>query len=237
ARVLAGLGFAAVATTSSGFAATSGRGDGEVSRGEAVAHGAALAAAVAIPVSADLEDGFGTGPDDVAETVRAADEAGLAGCSIEDYTRDPDHPAYDPGHARDRVAAAAEAAGGGIVLTARADSHLYGDADLAETIARLQAFQEAGADVLYAPGLRSIEDIRTVCAEVDRPVNVLLLPGGPSTEEIAEAGAARISVGGAFAWVAYTGLAEAAQDLLDGRASYFDKVARGREAFVAGGPA
>jgi 2-methylisocitrate lyase-like PEP mutase family enzyme len=235
ARVLAGMGFGAVATTSGGFAATLGRNDGEVSREEAVAHGGALAAAVAIPVSADLENGFGDTAEDAAATVRAAREAGLAGCSIEDYTRDPAAPVYDLGLARDRVAAAAEAAGDHLVLTARADGHLHGHTDLAATIERLQAFQDAGAHVLYAPGLRDLAEVRTLCAEVDRPVNALLLPGGPSPAELAEAGAARISVGGAWTWVAYAGLVDAAQDLLGGGASYFSRIAPARDAFDRGG--
>lgn len=235
ARVLAGMGFAAVATTSGGFAATLGRNDGEVSREEAVAHGGALAAALSISVSADLENGFGDSPEDAAATVKAAREAGLAGCSIEDYTRDPADPAYDLALATDRVAAAAGAAGDeGFVLTARADGHLHGHTDLKATIHRLQAFQEAGAHVLYAPGLRELEEIRTLCAEVDRPVNALLLPGGPSPQELAEAGAARISVGGAWTWVAYSGLVDAAQDLLAGKATYFPRIAPAREAYERG---
>ena len=242
ARVLAGAGFRAIATTSGGFAATLGRSDGEVTRDEAVGHGGALAAAVDVPVSADLEDGFGAGPDDVAATVTAARATGLAGCSIEDYTRDDANPMYDLDLARERVAAAVQAAGEpatgeGLVITARADGHLHGHQDLAATIARLQAFQEAGAHVLYAPGLTDLDDIRAVCGAVDRPVNVLLLPGGPTPAEVADAGAARISVGGAWTWVAYSGLVDAAQDLLAGRASYFDRIAPGRDAYAKGGRA
>jgi 2-methylisocitrate lyase-like PEP mutase family enzyme len=240
ARVRAGAGFRAIATTSGGFAATLGRSDGEVSRDEAVGHGAALAAAVEVPVSADLEDGFGAGPDEVAATVAAARATGLAGCSIEDYTRDDANPVHDLGLSRERIAAAVEAAGtpttgDGLVITARADGHLHGRTDLDETIARLQAFQEAGAHVLYAPGLTDLDDIKAVCGAVDRPVNVLLLPGGPTPAEIADAGAARISVGGAWTWVAYGGLVDAARDLLAGDASYFDRIGPAHEAYTKGG--
>jgi len=155
ARLLAHLGFAALATTSSGHAGTLGRLDGGVTRDEAIAHAAAIVAAVEVPVSADLENGFADDPAAVAETVTAAVAVGLAGCSIEDFTRRGDEPIYPLGLAVDRVAAAAHAAraGTGLVLTARAENHLRGRADLADTIARLQAYQQAGADVLYAPGL------------------------------------------------------------------------------------
>jgi 2-methylisocitrate lyase-like PEP mutase family enzyme len=216
ARLLASLGYEALATTSSGHAMTLGRLDGQVDRDEALAHAAVIVAATDLPVSADLEHGFADDPDGVATTVRLAAVTGLAGCSIEDSTGRPDDPIYDLQHATDRVGAAAEAAhgdGAGIVLTARAENHLHGRPDLADTIARLQAFQEAGADVLYAPGLRSLDDIRTVVAAVDRPVNVLALPGGPTVGELAEAGVHRISVGGGFAYVAMGALVEAAQEL------------------------
>lgn len=208
-----------------------------MTRPEAVAHAATLAAGVAIPVSADLEDGFGDAPGEVAATVRAARQSGLAGCSIEDYTRDPEDPIYDLGLARERIAAAVEESGGPdqMVLTARADGHLHGIADLRATIARLQAFQDAGADVLYAPGVRKLDEVRAICGEVDRPVNVLLLPDGPSPAELAEAGAARMSVGAAWTWVAYTALLDVAQDLLDGRADYFGKVEPSRKSFMRGG--
>ncbi len=226
ARILADLGFAAVATTSSGFAATLGRLDGEVTGAEALAHAAALAAAVDVPVSADLEHGYGDAPEDVAATVAGAREAGLAGCSIEDHTGDADDPIYDAGEAFDRMVAAVEASHD-LVLTARAENYLHGRPDLADTIMRLQGFQEAGADVLYAPGLTSLEEIRTVCAEVDRPVNVLLRPGGPSPSALAGVGVARISVGGSFAWVAYTGLVEAGQELLAGDTGFLERTGPG----------
>lgn len=214
ARALAQLGFEALATTSSGFAATLGRSDGNVTRDEALGHARAIVAATELPVSADLENGFADDPDGVAETVRQAQLAGLAGCSIEDFTGDDDDPIYDLSAAADRVAAAV-AAGDGIVLTARAENLLHGRHDLADTITRLQRFQEAGADVLYAPGLTSATDIRSVVTSVDRPVNVLALPSAPTVSELAELGVARISVGGAFAFAALGALAEAGRELLE----------------------
>lgn len=233
ARLLASLGFAALATTSSGHAATLGRLDHEISRDEALEHAAALVAASPVPVSADLEHGFADDPAGVAETVRRAALTGLAGCSIEDSTGRADDPIYEHGLAVERVTAAVEAAHGpaGLVLTARAENHLHGRNDLPDTIARLQAFQEAGADVLYAPGLVAIDDIRTVVAAVDRPVNVLALPGGPTVAELTEAGVARISVGGAFAWVALGGVVEAARELLEqGTFGYWERAGIGRQA-------
>jgi 2-methylisocitrate lyase-like PEP mutase family enzyme len=215
ARLLESLGFAALATTSSGFAATLGRPDMSVTRDEALAHGAAVAAAVSVPVSADLENGFADDPAGVAQTVRGAIAAGLAGCSIEDSTGRAGDPIYDQALAIDRVAAAAEAAAGTLVLTARCENFLWGRPDLAATIARLQAYQEAGADVLYAPGLSSLAGIREVVRSVDRPVNVLALANAPTVAELAEAGVARISVGGAFAFAALGAVVEAATELRD----------------------
>ncbi|HVM40804.1 MAG TPA: isocitrate lyase/phosphoenolpyruvate mutase family protein, partial [Acidimicrobiia bacterium] len=182
ARLLEALGFKAIATTSGGLAATLGRLDGSVTREEALAHGALLAAAVTIPVAADTENGFADDPAGVAETVRLAAATGLAGCSIEDFTGDEADPLYDLALAKERVAAAAEAARAGehhVVLTARAEGLLHERRDLDDTIARLQAYQEAGADVLFAPGLRELDDIRAVVSSVDRPVSVLALPGCP----------------------------------------------------------
>lgn len=228
ARLLEALGFAAVATTSSGFAATLGRPDGAVTRDEALAHADAMAGAVAVPVSADLENGFADAPDDVARTVAAAREAGLAGCSVEDFTGRDDDPAYDRALAVERVAAAAEASGD-LVLTARCENHLRGRDDLADTIARLQAFQEAGADVLFAPGLRDVADVATLCREVDLPVNALLMAGGPTPAELAEAGVARISVGGTFAWNSLSGLVDAARELLAGGTGFLDRTGPARE--------
>jgi 2-methylisocitrate lyase-like PEP mutase family enzyme len=215
ARILESIGFEALATTSSGFAATLGRLDGRVTRDEAIAHGAALSDAVDIPVSADLENGFGDDPDGVAETVRLAVAAGLSGCSVEDYSGTE---LYDMGLARARVAAAADAAHAGdvpFVLTARAENHVRGRADLDDTIRRLQSYQEAGADVLFAPGVWEADDIRHVVTSVDRPVNVLAGPNTPPVAELASIGVKRVSVGGAFTYVALQALADAGRELLE----------------------
>jgi 2-methylisocitrate lyase-like PEP mutase family enzyme len=234
ARLLASLGFQALATTSSGFAATLGRDDGSVTREEALVHAAVIVAATDLPVSADLEKAFADSPDGVAETIRLAFEVGLAGASVEDFTGREDDPIYDLRLAADRVAAAAEAAHERpehLVLTARAENYLHGRPDLADTIARLQAYQEAGADVLYAPGLRSIEDISQVIREVDRPVNVLATDGAPTVPELAKAGVSRISVGGAFAFAALGALVSAAAELRDqGTYGYLAGSAVGRQA-------
>ena len=215
ARILAALGFRALATTSSGYAATLGRPDMSVSRDEALAHGAAVAAAVDVPVSADLENCFADDPAGVAETVRRAADAGLAGCSIEDATGRADDPIYAADLAADRVGAAVVAAPPGFVVTARAENFLHDRPDLHDTVERLLSFQAAGAHVLYAPGLTTVEEIRTVVTEVDRPVNVLALPGAPSVRHLADLGVARISVGGAFAFAAYRALVAAGRELLE----------------------
>lgn len=240
AKILASLGFQALATTSSGFAMTLGRLDGSVSRDEALAHAAAIVAATELPVSADLENCFAADPGGVARTVTLAAETGLAGCSIEDFTGDDDEPVYDIGLATERVAAAAESAHAGpagaagqarLVLTARAENYLHGRQDLADTIARLQAYQEAGADVLYAPGLNRLADIRQVVRAVDRPVNVLAFSGAPPVSELAEAGVSRVSVGGAFAYAALGALVDAATELRDkGTYGYLRSAAIGRTA-------
>jgi 2-methylisocitrate lyase-like PEP mutase family enzyme len=231
ARVLADLGFRALATTSSGMAATLGRFDGAVSRDEALASARAIVAAVDVPVSADLENGFADDPEGVAETVRLARAAGLAGCSIEDSTGRPDDPIYDAGLATERVAAAVEAAAEEFVITARAENLLWGRDDLPDTIARLQRFQEAGAHVLFAPGLGPAQQIRAVVGAVDRPVNVLARPGVPPVAELAELGVARVSVGGAFAFAALGALVEAGRELLDtGTYGYLARTRTGRTA-------
>jgi 2-methylisocitrate lyase-like PEP mutase family enzyme len=233
ARLLASLGFAALATTSGGFAATLGRLDGAVTRGEALGHAAAIAAATPLPVSADLENGFADEPAGVAETITLAAAAGLAGCSVEDFTRRPGEPIYDLGLARERVAAAAaaaQAAPGPLVLTARAENYLHGRPDLADTILRLQAYQEAGADVLYAPGLTSLADIQAVVSAVDRPVNVLALRGTPSVPQLTAAGVRRISVGSAFSNAALGAVVSAARELREqGTYGFLDQAAIGRE--------
>jgi 2-methylisocitrate lyase-like PEP mutase family enzyme len=229
AKILASLGFAALATTSSGFAATLGRLDGSVTLDEALLHAEAIVAATDLPVSADLENCYADSPDGVAHTVRLAAETGLAGCSIEDFSGSL---LYSRAEAVDRVAAAAASAReGGLVLTARAENYLRGNPDLADTIARLQAYQEAGADVLYAPGLTRIEDIKALLSEVDRPVNVLAMPGVPPVAELAEAGVSRVSVGGAFAFTALSALVAAADELRDqGTYGFFAATAAGRKA-------
>lgn len=230
AKLLASLGFEALATTSSGSAATLGRLDGGVTRAEALASAAAIVAATELPVSADLEDGFAGDPDGVAETIRLAIAAGLAGASIEDYGG-RDGAIYNLEAAAERVAAAAEVAHGGssrLVLTARAENHLRGVDDLSDTIARLQAYQEAGADVLYAPGLSRLEDIRRVVSSVDLPVNVLAFSGVASVADLATAGVRRISVGGAFAFAALGATVEAARELLEeGTYGYLERAAVG----------
>ncbi len=233
ARILAHLGFRALATTSSGYAATLGRPDGTVTRAQALRHAADIVAATALPVSADLEHGYAVEPAAVADLIREAAGTGLAGCSIEDATGDPAAPIFPASLAAQRIAAAAEAAHTGprrLVLTARAENHLYGVEDLGDTIARLQAYQAAGADVLYAPGLRRPADIRAVLSNVDSPVNVLVLPGGPTVAELAELGVARISVGGSFAFAALGALVSAARELLDaGTHGYLAQARSGRE--------
>lgn len=234
ARLLASLGFQALATTSSGFAASLGRNDGAVTMDEALVHAAVIVAATDLPTSADLENAYADAPAGVAETIRLAVEVGLAGCSVEDFTGRDDDPIYGLAAAAERITAAAEAAHSGpvpFVLTGRAENYLHGRPDLADTIARLQAYQEAGADVLYAPGLTDIADIRRVVREVDRPVNVLALAGAPAVAELAEAGVSRISVGGSFAYAAIGGLVAAATELRDkGTYGYLAASAAGRQA-------
>ena len=233
AKLLASLGFKALATTSGGAAATLGRLDGSMARDEAIVSAAAIVEATGLPVSADLENGFADDAAGVAETMRMAIDVGLAGASVEDYTRSEER-LYDIGVASERVAAAAEAAHSGpsqLVLTARAENHLYGVTDLADTIARLQAYQEAGADVLYAPGLSRLEDIEQIVSSVDRPVNVLGRPGAPSVAELAAVGVRRVSVGGAFAYAALGAVVEAARELLDeGTYGYFERAGIGLQA-------
>jgi 2-methylisocitrate lyase-like PEP mutase family enzyme len=215
ARELEALGFRALATTSSGFALTLGRRDGEVTLDEVAEHVRSLASATSLPLSVDLENGYGERPDDAAAAIVRAAEAGAVGGSIEDW--DPEGGIYSLEHAAERVRAAAEAAAGlgfPFVLTARAENHIRGNPDLGDTIARLRAYEEAGADVLYAPGLRTTEEIRAVCDAVSSPVNVLTHPK-LTTGAIAAAGAQRISLGGSLAFLAYGAMAAAAQSLLD----------------------
>ncbi|MDQ3756719.1 MAG: isocitrate lyase/phosphoenolpyruvate mutase family protein [Actinomycetota bacterium] len=228
AKVLAAMGFEALATTSGGFAATLGRLDGSVRRDEAVAHAAAIVAAVDVPVSADFENCFGHEPAGVAETVELGIEAGLAGCSVEDWSGTD---IYGIDHAAERVAAAADVAHGGrikLVLTGRAENFIHGRQDLDDTITRLQRYQEAGADVLFAPGVIDADDLRRLVSEVDRPVNVVARPGCPTVPELADLGVRRVSVGGWFAFTALGSLVEAATELRDhGTFGYLDKAAIG----------
>jgi 2-methylisocitrate lyase-like PEP mutase family enzyme len=237
ARLLAHLGFSALATTSSGFAGTLGRLDGQVTRDEALAHAAALVAAVDVPLSADLENCYAHDPAGVAETAAGALDAGLAGFSVEDYAGGPgertdERGIYERALAVERVAAAVEVAHAGpvhAVVTARAENHIRGVGDMDDTIARLQAYQEVGADVLFAPGLSTADDLRRLVSSVDRPVNVLALPATPPVAELAELGVGRVSVGGGFARLALTAVIDAGRELLDqGTYGYWDRVIAGR---------
>jgi 2-methylisocitrate lyase-like PEP mutase family enzyme len=215
ARVLEALGFKALATTSSGFAFTLGRLDGGVTLDELADHIRVLDQATGLPVSADLENGFGPRPEDAALAITRAAEAGAVGGSIEDY--DPAGEIDPLDHATERVAAAAEAARTldfPFTFTARAENHVRGNPDLDDTIARLQAYERVGADVLYAPGLGNADEIRSVTEATSRPLNVLARPG-LSMREIVEAGAQRISIGGALAWVAVGAFAVAAEEIRD----------------------
>jgi len=228
ATVFAAMDFEALATTSGGFAATLGRLDGSVTRDEAVAHAAAVVAAVDLPVSADFENCFSHEPAGVAETVELGVGAGLAGCSVEDWDGEA---IYDIGLATERVAAAAEAAHRGpvhLVLTGRAENHIHGRDDLTDTIARLQRYQEAGADVLFAPGVTAPADLRRLLAEVDRPVSVVARPGCPPVAELAALGVRRVSVGSWFALAALGAGVEAAAEFRDrGTFGYLDRAAVG----------
>jgi 2-methylisocitrate lyase-like PEP mutase family enzyme len=215
ARVLAGLGFKALATTSSGFAFTLGRQDGNVALDEVVEHAAALDRATELPVSVDLENGYGADPENAALAITRVAQAGAVGGSIEDY--DPSGRIYELDHAVERIGAAVEAAravGFPFTLTARAENHLRGNLDLDDTIARLQAFEAAGADVLYAPGLQTPEEIRAICEAVSKPVNVLARPR-LSMADMVEAGAQRVSVGGSLTWTAVDAFAAAATAIRD----------------------
>lgn len=221
ARLLASLGFSALATTSSGHAAALGRVDQQVTRPELLAHCAELAQAVDLPINVDAERCFADDPAGVAETVHLIAETGVAGCSIEDY--DPGRGSIDPlDEAAERVAAAAEASRAhGMVLTARAENHFYGINDLDDTIARLRTYRAAGADVAYAPWLVDIADITQVVRGVSAPVNVLVTPNGPSIPELRSAGVRRVSTGGILSKIAYGALVATARDLLrDDTTSY-----------------
>lgn len=218
ARLLAYLGFEALATTSAGFAFSVGQRDNTIDRDRMIRHVADIVSATDLPVSADLENGFGDSPETVAETIRLAAATGLVGGSIEDSTKHPGHPIYELEHAVERVRAAAEVARAlpfSFTLTARAENYLVGRPDLKDTIKRLQAFQEAGADVLYAPGLTNKQDIASVVSSVDHPVNVVVgLQGGQlSLTELSEIGVKRISVGSALSRAALGAFLRAAREM------------------------
>lgn len=238
ARLLASLGFAALATTSAGLAFALGRRDGEgaVSRAEALENARVIVEAVDLPVSADLENGYGDAPEDTAETIRLAAGMGLVGGSIEDATGNAARPIYEFQHAVERVAAAAEAARAlpfAFQFVARAENYLHGVADLDDTIRRLKAFEVAGADVLFAPGLPDLAAIRTVCAEVSKPVNVVLGSRKPpyTLSNLAAAGVHRVSTGSSFARAAMTGLRDAGMELLGpGTMKYLDEAVTYAEA-------
>jgi len=217
AKLLAAAGFRALATTSAGFAFSRGLPDGGVPFDVMIAHCKELAGATELPVSADLEKGKGDTPESAAETIFAAEAAGLAGCSIEDFSGDPERPIYDFPHAVERVAAAAQAARAlrrDFVLTARAENFLHGRPDLDDTIRRLQAFEKAGADVLYAPGITDVETVRTICSAVSKPVNVLAVPGF-TVAALAEAGASRVSLGSRLTTYAFGMLQKASREMLE----------------------
>jgi 2-methylisocitrate lyase-like PEP mutase family enzyme len=229
ARILAGLGFQALATSSGASAGILGRRDGQVTREEALAQARSIVEATDLPVSADLEKGFGDTPEAAAETIRLAAGVGLVGGSIEDATGDPSRPLYDIGHATARVKAAVAAARAQpfpFTLTARAENFLRGNPNLADTIARLQAFEKAGADVLFAPGLPDLAAVRAVCAAVSKPVNFMATIRGKSfsVAELEAAGVRRISLATSLYRAAMTGLVEAAREVKEhGTFGYLDR--------------
>jgi 2-methylisocitrate lyase-like PEP mutase family enzyme len=230
AKLLAGLGFQALATSSGASAAVLGKRDGEVTRDEALAHARAIDAATELPVSADLEKGFGDAPEAAAETIRLAASVGLVGGSIEDATGDKDRPLFDIGQATERVAAAARAARAlpfPFTLTARTENFLRGHPDLDDTIRRLQAFERAGADVLFAPGLPDLDAVRAVCAAVSKPVNFMVGIKGRSfsVAELESAGVRRISLAASLYRAAMAGLLAAAREVKEqGTFGYLDRL-------------
>ena len=230
ARMLAGLGFQALATSSGASALSIGKRDGMLSREEALSHSRTIVEATNLPVSADLEKGFGDAPEVVAETVRLAAEAGLVGCTIEDSTGDPANPLFEFNLAVDRIAAAAQAARAlpfPFALTARAHNFLCPNPDLQQTIRRLQAYEAAGADVLFAPGLPDLESVRTVCKAVTKPFNFMVGFKGKSfsVSDLAAAGVRRISLAASLYRAAMTGLLEAAREVKEsGQFGYLDRV-------------
>ncbi len=234
ARILAGLGFAALTTTSAGFARANGVPDYNVTRDMVLAHAEALTRATDLPIAADLEDGFGPNPDDCAETIRLAAASGLVGGSIEDWTGNDAEPIHEIGRAAERIRAAAEAARAlpfKFMLVGRCENHLRGRNDLADTIKRLQAYQDAGADVLFAPGLNTAEQIGAVVSSLDRPVNVIGGVGGVSNDlsALAALGVCRVSVGNFLHSAAMTGMINAAKTMQDGRFDFTAALVPGGE--------
>ena len=233
AAILQGLGFKALATTSSGFAYSLGRIDGDVTLEEKLAHCRELSAATHIPISADFENGFADDPDGVLANVRRLSETGVAGCSIEDYSRD-EHVLYDVNHAVERIEAAVRATSDldmAFQLVARAENHIRGVDDLGDTIRRLKSYEKAGAHVLYAPGLATLEQVRQVTSELSAPVNVLAstIPSA-TVEQLAAAGATRISLGGALCWATVAPLIQAGHEMLeDGTFGWLQGMAQGSE--------
>ncbi|WP_087003035.1 isocitrate lyase/PEP mutase family protein [Rhizobium sullae] len=232
ARILAALGFAALATTSAGMAFSLGVAEGAVSREDTLDHCRSIVAATLLPVSADLEKGFGDSPESAAETIQAAANVGLAGCSLEDHTGRLDDPIYDFTQAVERIEAAVEARRSlshDFVLTARCENFLWGRADLDDTIRRLHAFEKAGADVLYAPGLHDLGTIRLVCEAVTKPVNVVMgMPGATfCVAELAEAGVKRISVGSGLVRLAFGTFVNAAREMRSAGTFHFSDQAMG----------
>jgi 2-methylisocitrate lyase-like PEP mutase family enzyme len=220
ARILASMGFQALATTSAGMAFSLGKPEGQTSRDGVIQHCRDIVGATDLPVSADLEKGFGDSPESVAETVRAAAAVGLAGCSIEDHTGRKENPIFAFELAVERIEAAVQSVRSlpdDFVLTARSENFLWGRPDLDDTLRRLKAFEEAGADVLYAPGLHDLDTIRTVCAALEKPVNVVMgMPGATfGVQDLAAAGVKRISVGSALARAAFGAFVRASQEIMD----------------------
>jgi 2-methylisocitrate lyase-like PEP mutase family enzyme len=235
ARLLEHLGCQALATTGAGFAFSQGKSDLSINAREMLPHLTQLCALTSLPISADLQNGFGHTPEEAAMTIIEAAKTGVVGCSIEDASGDPERPFYDLGLAKERIqhaAAAAKALGFKFMLTARAENYFYGNPDLADTISRLQAYQEAGADVLFAPGVQSKADIKSILDSIDRPLNVLMgLRGAQLTlAELGELGVTRVSLGGSLARTAYSAMINAMKDIMaTGRFGYADNAISGKE--------
>ena len=235
ACLLEHLGFPALATTGAGFAFAQGKSDLSIKAQEMLPHLSQLCAMTSLPISADLQNGFGHSPAEAAKTIIEAAKTGIVGCSIEDATGDAANPIYDLGLAKERIqhaATAAKSLGFKFMLTARAENYFYGIPDLADTILRLQAYQDAGADVLYAPGIQSIADIKSILSSIDRPLNVLMGLRGEqlSLAELSELGVRRISLGGSLARMAYSAMISAVKDIMStGKFDYASNAITGKE--------